>query len=152
MNTNVPDLEWMENVTYNELAVGQTARLLRTVTLEDIQAFAAVSGDINPAHLNAEYADATMFDGVIAHGMLTMGIAAAALEEWLGDPGRIRSLGTRFSRPVPVPDPGEVALTVTGKVGAVHDDGTLRVDLGVTVDGRAVLAKCQAVVEPPVGR
>jgi len=84
--------------------------------------------------------------------MLTMGIAAAALEEWLGDPGRIRSLGTRFSRPVPVPDPGEVTLTVTGKVGAVHDDGTLRVDLGVTVDGRAVLAKCQAVVEPPVGR
>jgi len=84
--------------------------------------------------------------------MLTMGIAAAALEEWLGDPGRIRSLGTRFSRPVPVPDPGEVTLTVTGKVGAAHDDGTLRVDLGVTVDGRAVLAKCQAVVEPPVGR
>ena len=37
-------------------------------------------------------------------------------------------------------------------VDAVHDDGTLRVDLGVTVDGRAVLAKCQAVVEPPVGR
>ena len=40
MNTNVPDLEWMENVTYDELSVGQSARLLRTVTLEDIQAFA----------------------------------------------------------------------------------------------------------------
>ena len=50
MNSNVSETEtlWMENVTYDELSVGQSARLLRTVTLEDIQAFAAVSGDINP--------------------------------------------------------------------------------------------------------
>ena len=128
---------------FESTATVDRARLVR---------YAGASGDFNPIHWNERFAREVGLDGVIAHGMLTMGIAAAALEEWLGDPGRIRSLGTRFSRPVPVPDPGEVALTVTGKVGAVHDDGTLRVDLGVTVDGRAVLAKCQAVVEPPVGR
>ena len=130
-------------ILFESTATVDRARLVR---------YAGASGDFNPIHWNERFAREVGLDGVIAHGMLTMGIAAAALEEWLGDPGRIRSLGTRFSRPVPVPDPGEVTLTVTGKVGAVHDDDTLRVDLGVTVDGRAVLAKCQAVVEPPVGR
>lgn len=110
--------------------------------------YAGASGDFNPIHWNDRVAREVGLDGVIAHGMLTMGIAAAALEGWAGDPARIRSLGTRFSRPVPVPDPGAVTLTVTGRVGAVHDDGAVRVDLGVTVEGRAVLAKCQAVVEP----
>ena len=61
--------EFIENVIYDEITVGQSARLLRTLTLTDIQAFAAVSGDTNPAHLNAEYANDTLFHGVIAHGM-----------------------------------------------------------------------------------
>lgn len=64
-----PNTEWIENVTYDELSVGQSARLLRTLTQADIQAFAAVSGDTNPAHLNPEYANDTLFHGVIAHGM-----------------------------------------------------------------------------------
>ncbi|MCE1251244.1 MAG: enoyl-CoA hydratase, partial [Comamonadaceae bacterium] len=76
-NSNANDALWMENVTYDELSVGQSARLVRTITLEDIQAFAAVSGDINPAHLNPEYADATMFHGVIAHGMLGAALISA---------------------------------------------------------------------------
>ncbi|MBS7349964.1 MAG: enoyl-CoA hydratase, partial [Comamonas sp.] len=63
MNQPALDNDWMENVTFDELSVGQSARLVRTVTQEDIQAFAAVSGDINPAHLNVEYANATMFEG-----------------------------------------------------------------------------------------
>lgn len=107
--------------------------------------YAGASGDFNPIHWNDRFAREVGLDGVIAHGMLTMGIAAAALEEWAGDPGRILSFSTRFSRPVPVPDPGEVSVTVTGTVGAVND-GTIRVDLSVTVGGRAVLAKCQAIV------
>jgi hypothetical protein len=81
--------EWMENVTYDELSVGQSARLVRTVTLEDIQAFAAVSGDINPAHLNAEYADATMFHGVIAHGMLGAALISALFGTQFPGPGTI---------------------------------------------------------------
>ena len=64
-----PHTDWIEKVTYDELSVGQSARLLRTLTQDDIQAFAAVSGDTNPAHLNPEYANDTLFHGVIAHGM-----------------------------------------------------------------------------------
>ena len=53
--------EWLENVTYDEMVVGQSARLLRTLSTADIQAFAAVSGDTNPTHLNSDYANDTLF-------------------------------------------------------------------------------------------
>ena len=147
MNTNVPDLEWMENVTYNELAVGQTARLLRTVTLEDIQAFAAVSGDINPAHLNAEYADATMFDGVIAHGMLGAALISALFGTQFPGPGTIY-LGQelKFTKPVRVGDTLTVLATVSEK-----DDEKKRVkmDCLVTNQKGEVVLKGEAKLLPP---
>lgn len=112
--------------------------------------YTGASGDFNPIHWNDRFAREVGLEGVIAHGMLTMGVAAAALEEWVGgDPGRIVSFATRFARQVPVPDPGQAELEIVGRVGAVHEDGTLRVDLSVTCAGRAVLAKAQAVVRPP---
>ena len=147
MNTNVPDLEWMENVTYNELAVGQTARLLRTVTLEDIQAFAAVSGDINPAHLNAEYADATMFHGVIAHGMLGAALISALFGTQFPGPGTIY-LGQEltFTTPVRVGDTLTVLATVSEK-----DDEKKRVkmDCLVTNQKGEVVLKGEAKLLPP---
>ena len=51
--------DFIENITFDELAIGQSARLVRTLSQSDIQAFAAVSGDTNPAHLDPAYADAT---------------------------------------------------------------------------------------------
>ena len=114
MNSNVSETEtlWMENVTYDELSVGQSARLLRTVTLEDIQAFAAVSGDINPAHLNPEYADATMFHGVIAHGMLGAALISALFGTQFPGPGTIY-LGQelKFTKPVRIGDTLTVLAT-----------------------------------------
>jgi hypothetical protein len=63
---NLPlDTELIENYTFPEIKIGQSARLLRTLTLQDIAAFAAVSGDTNPAHLDPEYANDTLFHGVI---------------------------------------------------------------------------------------
>lgn len=110
--------------------------------------YAGASRDFNPIHWNDLFAEQVGLPGVIAHGMLTMGLAAGALEEWAEDPGRIRSFGTRFSRPIPVPNPGVAEVEITGKVGAVNEDGTIRVDVAVTFEGRGVLAKCQGVVGP----
>ena len=81
MNAQLDDNDLIENITYDELSIGQSARLLRTLTLEDIQAFAAVSGDTNPAHLDPEYANDTMFHGVIAHGMWGGALISARSEE-----------------------------------------------------------------------
>src|SRR5690606_6182483 len=76
----------------------------------------------------------------------------AALTDWLGDPGRLVSYGCRFTRPVVVPDPGEVEVAVRGVVGAVDAEaGTARVDLTVSVDGATVLGKAQAHVRLACG-
>lgn len=111
------DSEWMENVTFDELKVGQSARLIRTVTTEDIQAFAAVSGDINPAHLNADYANASMFHGVVAHGMLGAAMISALFGTHFPGAGTIY-LGQdlKFIKPVRVGDTLTVVATVLEKV------------------------------------
>ena len=67
MTSESPDV--IENVLYDDIEIGQSARLVRTLTLEDIRAFAAVSGDVNPAHLDASFANESMFHGVIGHGI-----------------------------------------------------------------------------------
>lgn len=147
MDMPVHDSEWMENVTYDELHVGQSARLLRTVTLEDIQAFAAVSGDINPAHLNSEYANATLFNGVIAHGMLGAALISALFGTRFPGPGTIY-LGQdlKFTKPVRIGDTLTVAATVSEK-----DDIKKRVamDCLVTNQKGDVVLKGMARLMPP---
>src|SRR5574344_787167 len=147
IETTATDGLWMENVTYDELSVGQSARLVRTVTLEDIQAFAAVSGDINPAHLNPEYADATMFHGVIAHGMLGAALISALFGTKFPGPGTIY-LGQelKFTKPVRIGDTLTVTATVSEK-----DDEKKRVKMSCLVTnqkGETVL-KGDANLMPP---
>lgn len=106
------DIEWIENVTYDELSVGQSARLIRTLTEADIQAFAAVSGDTNPAHLNAEYANDTAFHGVIAHGMWGGALISALLGTQFPGPGTIyMEQNLHFTKPVRIGDTLTVMAT-----------------------------------------
>lgn len=147
MHTPTPAIEWMENVTFDELEVGHSARLLRTVTLEDIQAFAAVSGDINPAHLNAEYADATMFHGVIAHGMLGAALISALFGTRFPGPGTIY-LGQelKFTRPVRIGDTLTVLATVAEKD---NEKKRVKMDCLVTNQQGEVVLKGEAKLMPP---
>lgn len=109
--------------------------------------YAGASGDFNPIHWNDAFAAEVGLPGVIAHGMFTMGAAVALVEDWAGDPGAVVDYQTRFTRPVPVPNPGVATLEVTGTVGAIDAEaGTVRVDLTVTFEGARVLGKTQAVV------
>ena len=115
MNLNL-NTELIENVTYDEIAIGQSARLQRTLTLADIQAFAAVSGDTNPAHLDAEYAADTLFHGVIAHGMWGGALISALLGTQFPGPGTIYvDQALHFTKPVRISDTLTVTATVVGK-------------------------------------
>ena len=131
-----------------DLAVGQVvATRTLTLTRADLVHYAGASGDRNPIHWNERFATDVGLPGVIAHGMLTMGAAGAVVTDWLGDPGAVLGYGTRFSRPVPVPDPGEVAVEVVATVGALDSEaGTARIDLTVTLEGARVLTKAQVLV------
>ncbi|EWY40805.1 bifunctional enoyl-CoA hydratase/phosphate acetyltransferase [Skermanella stibiiresistens SB22] len=104
----------VENVTYDEIAIGRSAALSRMLSLSDIELFARVSGDTNPAHLDTEYAAGTMFKGVIGHGIWSASIVSAVLGTSLPGPGTIYlSQDLKFRRPV---RPGDmITATVTAK-------------------------------------
>ena len=108
--------ELIENVTFDEISLGQSARLLRTLTLADIAAFAAVSGDTNPAHLDADFANDTLYHGVIAHGMWSGALISALLGTQFPGPGTIyQDQILHFVKPVRVGDTLTVTVTVLRK-------------------------------------
>ena len=139
----------IENVTYNEISLGQSARLLRTLTLADIQAFAAVSGDTNPAHLDAAYANDTLFHGVIAHGMWGGALISALLGTQFPGPGTIyQDQVLHFTKPVRIGDTLTVTATVVSK-----DDARKSVELDCQVlnqKGERVLHGTARVLAPTV--
>src|SRR3978361_362041 len=117
------------------------------VTRADLVRYAGASGDQNPIHWSDRVATGVGLPGVIAHGMLTMGLAARAVTGWTGDPGALVEYTVRFGRPVVVPDDDAGAeVTVRGRVAALLDDNRARVDMTVTSNGEKGLSLARAVV------
>ena len=113
--------DMVENRTYDELAIGEKAQLSRCLTLADIQAFAAVSGDTNPAHMDPAYANDTLFHGVIAHGMWSGALISALLGTQFPGPGTIYlEQDLQFTRPVRIGDTLLVEVTVSAKDDSNH--------------------------------
>lgn len=115
------------------------------ITRDSLVRYAGASGDFNPIHYRDDVAARVGLPGVLAHGMLTMGLAVETIVEWLGDSGRIAEYGVRFTRPVVVAAEEGAELTVVAKVGAVDDD-TARIDLTVSHGDTVVLGKAQVRV------
>ena len=129
----------------NDLTVGEViAEKSFDLSRDSLVRYAGASGDFNPIHYRDDVAQSVGLPGVLAHGMLTMGLAIQPLVEWLGgDSGKVLDYQVRFTRPVLV-DPAEGAtVVVTAKVGVLDDDGA-RIDLVVTYNGDTVLGKAQA--------
>src|SRR5690349_14402318 len=106
----------IENRTFDEIAIGESASLTRALTRADIDLFAVMSGDVNPAHLDEEYARSSMFRRVIAHGMWGGALISTVLGTEMPGPGTIY-LGQdlRFRRPVGVGDTITVIVTAREK-------------------------------------
>lgn len=128
----------IENRTFDEIAVGDHASLTKTVTQQDIDLFAVLTGDVNPAHMDPAFAKTDMFHRVIAHGMLSAGLISTVLGTKLPGPGTIY-LGQdlRFTSPVDIGDTITATLTVVEK----HPDkGDLVLDCQCTNQkGHAVI-------------
>ncbi|WIE77958.1 MaoC/PaaZ C-terminal domain-containing protein [Curtobacterium sp. MCSS17_016] len=109
--------------------------------------YAGASGDFNPIHYRDDVAASVGLPGVLAHGMLTMGIAVQPVAEWLGDSGWVAGYGVRFTRPVVVEPEQGATVGIVAKVGTVDEDGRpKRIDLTVTAAGQTVLGKAQVTV------
>jgi len=140
------DVAYIENLTYDEISVGDHAELARTLTRRDIDLFAVMSGDINPAHVDAEYAKADMFHGIIAHGMWGGALISTVLGTQLPRPGTIfLSQSLDFRAPVILGD------TVTVRVEVTQMQAKGRVLLACTClnrHGKAVIEGVASVIAP----
>ncbi|MCG3208550.1 MAG: hypothetical protein FOGNACKC_02160 [Anaerolineae bacterium] len=109
-------MDYIENRTYDEIEIGSSASLKRRLTTADIQLFAVMSGDVNPAHLDEEYAKSDMFHKIIAHGMWGGSLVSTVLGTQLPGPGTIYLSQTfKFKRPVAVGDEITVMVTAVEK-------------------------------------
>ncbi|MCL2657383.1 MAG: MaoC family dehydratase [Betaproteobacteria bacterium] len=107
----------IQNIPYAELQLGQKAEITRQIDERDLQLFAAVSGDRNPVHLDADYAASTQFKGRIAHGMFSGALISAVAAMHLPGPGTIYlGQNLRFMRPVKLGDTLRVELEVIEKL------------------------------------
>ena len=114
-------MEFIENRPFDEIEIGDSASLTRTLTREDIQLFAVMSGDISPIHVDEEYAKSDMFQKIIAHGMWGGALISALLGTKLPGPGSIYLGQTlRFRRPVAPGDTITVTATAVDKDPEKH--------------------------------
>ncbi len=135
----------------NALQIGQViAEREYALSRDSLVRYAGASGDFNPIHYRDDVAVSVGLPGVLAHGMLTMGLAVQPVIEWLADSGAVTDYQVRFTRPVPVGPVEASMVTVAAKLAQLDlETGTGRVDLTVTFDGATVLGKAQVQVAFP---
>ena len=120
------------------------------LTRADLVAYAEASGDPNPIHQDEEVARSVGLPGVIAHGMLTLGLAGRAVATWTGG-AEVVELGCKFTNPVVVPAEGHVEIVVAGSVKSATDE-LITIALEVTCGGEKVLTMPRASVRAGSGR
>lgn len=131
----------MTALTVGDVVAERTQHLTR----DSLVRYAGASGDFNPIHYRDDVAVSVGLPGVLAHGMLTMGLAVQPVVDWLGDTGWVSDYQVRFTRPVLVDATDGATVTIVAKVGVVDDAGA-RIDLTVTFNDETVLGKAQVRV------
>ena len=113
--------KYIENKTFDEINIGDSASIQHSLSKRDIMLFAIMSGDVNPAHLDEEYAKSDFFHKIVAHGMWGASLISTALGTRLPGPGTIYiSQSLKFLRPVTLGDKITAQVTVTEKMPEKH--------------------------------
>src|SRR3954469_780801 len=114
-------LDRIENRTFDELQVGDSASIIRTLSHKDIELFAIMSGDVNPAHVDEAFAKSDLFHKIIAHGMWGGALISTVLGTQLPGPGAVYlGQSLRFRRPVGLGDTITVSVKVLEKAEEKH--------------------------------
>ena len=133
--------------TIDEMRVGQSAQISKTISESDVYLFAGITGDFNPAHVDEEYASKTFFETRVAHGMLTASFISTIVGTMLPGPGSIYvSQEVNFLVPVKIGD----TITTTAKVAELLTEKKhVRLKTYCTNQDGTVVIDGQAVVSPP---
>jgi acyl dehydratase len=141
-------MKLIENRVFDEIKVGDTASLTRTLTQRDIEIFAAMSGDINPIHTDEEFAHQDLFHRIIAHGMWGGALISTVLGTELPGPGTIyRSQTLAFRHPIAVGD--TVVVSVMVKEKKTQEKSILLQCRLTNQDGEVVIDGLAEVLAPP---
>ena len=133
-------------ICIEDIEMGMTRYLRKVVTDEDIEKFAEISTDHNPVHLDDAYANDTIFEGRIAHGMLTAGLISAVIGEQLPGHGTIyMGQSLKFLAPV---RPGDMVLAEVEVTGIDHSKRRVTMDTRCVVAGKKVLVGEATVLAP----
>lgn len=134
---------------FQELSLGEVvATKSFDLTRDSLVRYAGASGDFNPIHYRDDVAVSVGLPGVLAHGMLTMGLSVQPVVDWVQDAGRIVDYGVRFTKPVVVPANGNATLNVTATIAQLDEElRRARVDLTCSFDENNVLGKAQVWVQ-----
>lgn len=117
------------------------------ITRDSLVRYAGASGDFNPIHYRDDFAQSVGLPGVLAHGMLTMGLAVQVVVDFVGDSGKILDYQVRFTKPVLVDAQQGATVSVSAKVVEIAEDGkSARIDLTAVASELTVLGKAQVVV------
>jgi 3-hydroxybutyryl-CoA dehydratase len=135
----------MVSVYYEDIQLGQSASMEKTVTERDVQAFGEATGDLNPVHFDEDYARTTLFRGRVAHGVLSVGFMSAVMGMKLPGEGTIFvSAHVEFKGPVRIGD--HVVTTCTVK--EIRERRQVVLDCLCTVDGKIVVTGEALVLAP----
>jgi len=138
----------MKFYTYDEIEIGQSASVTKTISEYDVYAFAGITGDFNPAHINAPYAEGTFFKERIAHGMLTASFVSTVLGMYLPGPGTIFVSNTaNFLAPVNLGD----TITTICEVAEKLEKGKVLLKTTVTNQRGEVVMTGESLVKAPRG-
>lgn len=138
----------MTHINISGLEVGQEIGSIEfLLTRDSLVRYAGASGDFNPIHYRDDVAKSVGLDGVLAHGMLTMGAAVQVAVDWIGDPGKVIDYGVRFTKPVFVDANNGAVLKVSAKIGEIDlANSIVRLDISAVAADLVVLGKAQARV------
>lgn len=133
-----------ESLTQGEVVAEREIHLTR----DSLVRYAGASLDFNPIHYRDDVAQSVGLPGVLAHGMLTMGVAASPVLEWFGTAGFVVDYQARFTRPVAVDGHSGATVCVVATVGALDDEQRrARIDVQASFDGKTVLGKAQLMLQ-----
>nr|WP_207716661.1 MaoC family dehydratase [Clostridium beijerinckii] len=134
-------------MTIKEIKIGDKASFQKTITETDVYLYAGITGDLNPAHINQVESEKTMFQGRIAHGMLTAGLVSAVLGMQLPGPGSIY-LGQelKFTAPVKIGDTIKAEVEV---IERIEDKNRIKLSTTCTNQDGVEVLKGIATIMPP---
>ena len=135
--------------TYDSLSVGDSFSWSRTLTMDDVRAFADITGDDNPIHIDEDAGRASRFGRPVVHGVYILGLASKVLGRDFPGPGSIAvALSAKFLRPVPVGEEVTIEVKVSEKIEA---RGHVKIKLYAYALGKMAVGGEAIVLPPPDG-